>query len=369
MLYLDPAGSGIEWLLDPDNPAVLQGLRAAAARRPADACDPLTLADDIPGLVSLVRQRHFGLATGSATVDGLDTWARQWEHRLRTGRPKSWGAALGTDLLTLRHMLGDAHTAAVQHEDPAIVDAVDPRAKEPVLVEEDGPAYEESVVDGVLCVRVRRMYGTQADERDLTAWQEAHERHFTHDRILVDLRGNGGGNDGYLYEWAEPHNPREVEAVPPDRTWTVGGRPLSGWNAIVQILALRGEVPPAYEQYRIEPRPDAQLTVTEDTGVLAAGERPWHGRMAVLTDRRTRSSGESSAWALRQMFGARLAGTPTGGCISYGNVVPYLLPRSGMRVSLPTKQNMFRGVEFVGIPVDVPLDPRISLAEAVKALF
>jgi hypothetical protein len=369
MLYLDPAQSGVEWLLDPDDPAVLEGLRAAAARQPGDGCDPVALADDLPDLLTLVRRRHFGVATGVVAADGLDGWAAALDRRLRSERPQTWGEALGTDILALRRLLGDAHVKAVQHEDPERLAQADPRSAEPAAQDDDGPAYEETVVGGVVCVRIRRLLGNADDERALTAWGEAHERHFAHDQILVDLRGNRGGNDGYLYEWAEPHNPHEVAVVPSDRRWTVDGRPLGSWNSSVQMLALHGKVPDAFEQYMLRPQPGARLAVLEDDGVLPAGEQPWRGRMAVLTDRRTMSSGESSAWALRRMFGARIAGGRSEGCISFGNVVPYLLPRSGMKINLPTKQNLYPGVEFAGIPVDVALDPRMSLAEAVHRLF
>lgn len=369
MLYLDPAQAGVAWLLDPDDPEVVAGIKAAANRRPGDSCDAEALAADLPDLLALVRERHFGRATGStpATEAELAEWAQRWQARLTGTKPATWGEAIGTDLFDLRMLLGDAHTKAVQHEDPELVAAVDPRSAEPYFVD-DGPAYEERVVDGVLCLRVRRLLGTDEDERALTTWRESHERHFSHDRIVVDLRGNRGGNDGHLYTWAEPHNPHDVEAVPSDRTWYVDDRPLGGWNSIVQ-LGILGSVPPLHERYRVRPHPQARLEIRADSGRVPAGEQPWHGRMVVVTDRRTVSSGESSAWALHTMFGAPIVGGPSEGCISYGNVVPYLLPRSGLRINLPTKQNLYENVEFAGIPVDVPLDPRTPVEEIVERFF
>jgi hypothetical protein len=367
-LYLDPAEAGIDWLLDPDNPEVVAALRAAAAREPTDECDPMAVVADLPDLLTLLRERHFGLATGVVDGSDLDVWAARWGDRLRLERPATWGAVMGLDLLGLRLMLGDAHTKALSHEDPQLLASADPRVDEPIYVDE-GPAFEESVVDGVLCLRVRRLFGDASDEKALTGWREAHERHFAYDRIVVDLRGNRGGNDGHLYEWAEPHNPAEVEVAPADRTWLVDGRPLGGWNSIAQMIALNGAVPPLHEQFRVTPHPGAQLTVGESDGLIPPGEQPWHGRMLVLVDRRTISSGESSAWALRQMFGAKLVGGPTEGCISFGFVVPYLLPRSGMRINLPTKQNLYPGVEFTGIAVDVPLDARTPIADVVARFF
>jgi hypothetical protein len=367
-MYLDPARAGVAWLLDADDPEVVAKLRAAAARKPSDVCDPAALRDDLPDLVTLLRERHFGVATGLCDGTGLEEWAQRWQRRLTDTKPGTWGEAVGLDLFDLRRMLGDAHVKALQHEDSEKLAAADPRAGEPFF-DDDGPAYDERVVGGVLCLRVRRLFGDADDERALTVWREAHERHFDHDRIVVDLRGNRGGNDGHLYEWAGPHNPREVEVVPPSRTWVVDGRPLGGWNSVVQMSAVNGFVPPLPENYRVTPRPGAHLDVVESDGLIPPGGHPWNGRMVVLTDRRTISSGESSAWALRQMFGARLVGGRTEGCISFGYVVPYLLPRSGLRFNLPTKQNLYPDVEFAGVPVDVELDPRAPLKSIVEQFF
>lgn len=122
-------------------------------------------------------------------------------------------------------------------------------------------------------------------------------------------------------------------------------------------------MPQRYREMCPTPHPGAKLWITEDDGMIPAGSQPWHGRMLVLVDRRTISSGESTAWVLRSVFGAKLVGGPTEGCISFGHMVPYLLPRSGMAVILPTKQNLYPGVEMTGIPVDVELDPRTPLDE------
>jgi C-terminal processing protease CtpA/Prc len=100
-----------------------------------------------------------------------------------------------------------------------------------------------------------------------------------------------------------------------------------------------------------------------------AGSRQWHGRMLVLVDGATRSSGESSTLMLRAGLGARVAGTRTAGMIEYGNIVPYLLPHAGLHIALPTKHNDFgEPVEMVGFPVDVELDPTMPL-DAVADRF
>jgi C-terminal processing protease CtpA/Prc len=86
--------------------------------------------------------------------------------------------------------------------------------------------------------------------------------------------------------------------------------------------------------------------------------------MLVLVNRDTRSSGESSAWMLHDGVGARLLGSPTAGMIEYGNVVPYVLPGSGLVINLPTKRNDYGiAVESVGFPVDRPLSDDVAAVE------
>lgn len=53
--------------------------------------------------------------------------------------------------------------------------------------------------------------------------------------------------------------------------------------------------------------------------------------------------------------------------IEYGNIVQYVLPRSGLVVSLPTKSNDYGfPVERVGFPVDIPLDPATPVEDVVR---
>jgi hypothetical protein len=53
--------------------------------------------------------------------------------------------------------------------------------------------------------------------------------------------------------------------------------------------------------------------------------------------------------------------------IEYGNIVQYVLPRSRLVVSLPTKSNDYGfPVERVGFPVDLPLDPATPVEDVAR---
>jgi hypothetical protein len=334
----------LPWLFDPDSPALVTLAREADARTSSTACDPDALEADTPLFSQLLRERHFGVATGRVAVPDVTL-----------PRAKTWGE-LGALRDELRAALVDEHIRFLGAPRPGTPN--------------DGLAVERSVVAGVLVLRIRRLVGTADDERMLSAWATSGDDDFAHDRIVVDLRGNSGGNDGHTHEWVE-RRLRAVEGFCTSVGWTVRGRPLGFWNAVAWRRALHGTdgVSPALLAQLHDPQAGDELLVEEETYDLPAGDAPWDGRMLVLVDRRTRSSGESSAWLLRQGLGARILGEPTFGMIEYGNIVQYALPRSGLVVSLPTKSNDFGfPVESVGFPVDASLAPEVS-AEDVAHEF
>jgi C-terminal processing protease CtpA/Prc len=148
--------------------------------------------------------------------------------------------------------------------------------------------------------------------------------------------------------------------------WLLDGKRLAAWNQIVRLEALGNPVTPEQRADQPRPRPGARLRLDRESGVLPAGPEPWRGEMAVLVDHTTASAGESTAWMLRQAFGAELVGTPTAGALTYGDLAPYLLPRSGLELMLPTIQFDVPSYELDGIPVDVECDPRVPLAEFAR---
>ena len=274
-----------------------------------------------------------------------------WERRL-AARPRTWGDAVTELERGLREALRDEHIR--------IPGAPPSQGRE----DEPGPAVEEDVVDGVLVLRVRRLIGGREDEAQLARWSADSDRHFAFDRIVLDLRGNAGGNDGHTYEWARRRF-RPVSHHVRESRWEVRGKPLGSWNAFAWRAACDPEaVPPHLVAGKHEPHPDDEIELCRTDWPLEAGDRAWQGRMLVLVNRGTRSSGESSAWMLHDGLGARLLGSPTRGMIEYGNIVPYVLPDSGLVISLPTKRNDYGfAVESVGFPVEGPLTENVAAAD------
>ncbi|MEQ4208462.1 S41 family peptidase [Actinopolymorpha sp. B9G3] len=363
-LYMDPSETGVRWMLDPNSSTVLNGLAAADHRSADTPCDVDALIADVPDVLVLLRERHIGLATGTADSGGLDKWATAWTGRLEAERPATWGAALGTDLYQLRWLIGDNHLRA-PGEDADLLRATDRRGCELVHGREAGPWLQEQNLDGVLCLRLRQCGGPSREaEQAMLQFQDDHARHFAHEKIIVDVRSNPGGSDEFVWKWIANHVPHPVRYVS-DQAWRYDGRRLAAWNLTVEQIAIAGQdsISDLRRNNTPVPRPGAALALETDDETLAVGVSPWAGQMLVLTDRLTASAGESTAWMLREAFNAKLIGGPTGGFLTFGDITPYLLPRSGLVLGLATHRFGWRDVEMVGLRVDLTFDPRTPLPE------
>jgi hypothetical protein len=368
-MYLGPERSGVRWLLDPASPDLARLAKQVETRSEDSPCDPEAVAEDLAALPALLADRHFGIAAGLVTrqaADGVAELIEAARDRVLRTKPARWADALGDLNDALRLALRDRHIFLTGSRASTI------RAGEPAAaIDHDAPAIEVREASGVLCVVLRRLWGGAEDDRLLWDWAADSLRHFEHDRIVVDLRGNGGGNDSITYKWISPVLPAGTTVPGTSADWYVGDTPLNVWNTVAMIEAGQGAaaVPSWHRDHLTEPAPADTLTIRlEDADEpLPTGEQPWTGRMLVLTDCRTGSAGEWSAWMLQHALAARLAGSRTAGVIEYGNVAPYLLPASGLQIMLATKHNdLGQPVELVGLPVHTQLDPRTPLADVAR---
>jgi hypothetical protein len=361
--YLPRSESGVGWLLDPHSTRLAEIVASVRARTHLSPVDPEALVADLQGLPDLIAERHFGVATGRVGAAEPRRLVDEWSERVVRDRPRTWGDAVGEAERRLSLALSDNH---FRIEGSA---GWRPRPAE-CAREDPGPAVEVEAISGVLTIRVRRLMGGPDDEAALARWVAGAEAHFRHDRLIVDLRGNPGGNDGHTWSWAEPYLSADAPAWCRDQGWLIGGSEAGYWNPSVWWGLDSGPdaVPPSLLAGRHRPRPDDELSLSEpDTTDLLPGRTPWNGRMLVICDAATGSSGESSAWLLHRGLGATMIGAPTKGGIEYGNIVRYPLPASGLVISLPTKHNDFgRAVEHVGFPVDRRCDVDITLREVAR---
>src|SRR5580704_10256709 len=128
------------WLLDPSAPELAGLARAVQARTEDTQCEPQAVAADLSMLPQLVRERHFGIATGlvaGKAADKAEQLILEARDRVLSEQPTSWGEALGDLNDQLRLCLRDRHVALRGSGQSRI------RSDEPVAaVDQNAPAVE-----------------------------------------------------------------------------------------------------------------------------------------------------------------------------------------------------------------------------------
>lgn len=366
--YLDVDRSGVDWLLDPDSPQLRLLGKEISERTPASSCDPAGVLDDLGLLRVLLRERHMGIAVGRSSAFDVEDVVEAWTRRVHDRRPVTWDAAVGDAVIQLQEALGDRRTQVLHTSSRPV-----PR---PSQAPDAGPVWEARDVRSgraaARVVRVRALTDAASASRDVAAAVAAADADFAFERIVVDLRGAMGGDDGPVRSWAEGRAAAPWPAVRGGSRWAVGpGRTaLNVWNYLVFEAVTRPDrAAAALGAQEHQPRPDDTLHLVFDEPVDApAGPQPWAGRMLVLVDGATASAGESSALLLRDCLGARLVGGRTYGVVEYGAWAPYVLPASGLVVTLPTEwSEVAEPTDVVGIAPDLEIDVTMAVDDVARA--
>ncbi|WP_168796478.1 S41 family peptidase [Arthrobacter echini] len=330
--YLPVESSGVPWMFDPEDPT-LQHHADHQAEGPGAPADHRHYIDD---------------AAGCAGTLGTEL-----------------GTALGDAHLHVRH--------GAQH-----------RTAKTSLGEDAGAAWETATIDGIRTVRIRTLDGSDDVDTVLLAGVARSAEDFAHQYIVVDLRGNGGGDDSYITDWFSP-----FIAEPAGPAWTELGMTLSSsgsstafWNYATWLRLNHHRVPESFEAEHLRPKQNDSieirrgpeqtasfLTGSVQSGSTSGGSEPWAGSMIIVIDGGTGSSAESAALLLRNLVGAVIVGSPSYGAIDYGNLAPYFLPTSGMEIHLPAQENDWgTSIDFVGIRPDIPL-PAVRPLREIAADF
>lgn len=251
-----------------------------------------------------------------------------------------------------------------------------PRLALPRPPDPGGDVYTYQPLGDVGIITLRNFKGPPEAMAELRQFVADYPRHRRHKLLVFDLRGNTGGNDGFVYEWLD-------QAV--RGPWFGSGEisvkgafsPCFLWNLLVRRQLKDGRIdqPEAVaERQALRTKwpapPEPSRHVFDSGKVEGHAKAPFTGRILVLVDRNSISSGESGAYALHRATGALLVGERTGGFLQYGNAPSFVLPRTGIPWVVSTKRNYFdSSVEGVGHEVSVYLDDvRRPVAELLPAL-
>jgi C-terminal processing protease CtpA/Prc len=241
----------------------------------------------------------------------------------------------------------------------------------PRVSREDGiskkPAYEWRRAGQVAIIRIRRFSGPPAELERLEQLVKDYPEHRRSPLIVVDMRGNAGGNDDYAYRWVAQAKRGPWQTVT-GSVYPVGSfLPWKAWNDEVWAAISENRVDdPASVARRNElrqkwPPNTAGLSIAfKPDRYQGDAKVPYKGRIFVLVDRPCGSSGESAALAFQGGLGAKLVGERTAGLMEYGNVRTLVLPRTHLVFQFATKRNYFlTPMEGLGTPVDVYLAPEL----------
>lgn len=234
----------------------------------------------------------------------------------------------------------------------------------------DLPPYQWRMLHGVAVLTLRRFAGGAAVRDELRRFVADYAWHASLPRILFDLRGNGGGSLEYVQQWLARALGGEVRRQP---LLDLAPCLCGDWNRMIeaQVRAATVDTPEAREERShlrdrwSQSSGVARLRLHTPISRCPVGP-PYAGRVFVMVDHGTGSSGELAAWELKRNLDAVLLGERSAGCMQYGQACRFVLPRTGLVCQLPTRRFFYdEKVESVGLRVDAYLEDARQDADTV----
>ena len=212
--------------------------------------------------------------------------------------------------------------------------------------------FEEKTVGGVPVVRIRS-FGDHPREY-IDRFLDSASRYKGEPCLIVDIRGNGGGNEEWPRQWITRFTGRR-----PDRvqvfTELISETTMIG-RANSYALALHNTPELEEQGYRMkveEFRGYAESIEEKDITpywwpyeVPGPQEIPSNTTLIVLMDANVYSAGEGFISYLHQVENVVLVGENSGGALTYGQMSHHRLPNSKLLVGLPTSLNVFVDLEY-----------------------
>jgi len=212
--------------------------------------------------------------------------------------------------------------------------------------------FEEKKVGGVPVVRIRS-FGDHPKEY-IDRFLDSASRYKGESCLIVDIRGNGGGNEEWPKQWIIRFTGR-----PPDRvqvfTELISETTMIG-RSNSYALALHNAPELEEQGYRMkveEFRGYAESIEEKDITpywwpfeVPGPQEIPSNTTLIVLMDANVYSAGEGFISYLHQVENVVLVGENSGGALTYGQMSHHRLPNSKLLVGLPTSLNVFVDLEY-----------------------
>lgn len=234
-------------------------------------------------------------------------------------------------------------TALVEGEETAL----DWRRAEPYEVQ-DRVAFRREVKSGIPVVTSRTMTANERNAEELMDFSNAGALDRDAPVVLLDIRGNGGGNSGYGSGWVAG-----LTGQPSQYKWLHANKESQLYVRFMESFGME------------TPDSTGQWNVFDLDGIVA----PREGVALVLMDRGTASAAEDLVQSMQWVDNAVFIGSNTMGCAMFGNVVSCKLPDSRLRIQFGTSMNWCgtrENIEGVGFMPDLWVPPQDGLDAALR---
>ena len=210
--------------------------------------------------------------------------------------------------------------------------------------------FREDNIGGIPVVRVRSFGDTASD-----ALEDFVEAGFTHQNdpvVIVDARGNGGGNEVWPVSFIQALTGERAESVfisaELHSKTTLTGR--------ANTFMILNRSYPRNDLFRNEAERYGNLAASIERGISEARwVGPYYPRIPLIANDATiaivmngmvASAGEGLIMRASQAENVILVGENTMGALTFGNVSTHQLPNSGLAVSLPINFGLFQDLQF-----------------------
>ena len=198
------------------------------------------------------------------------------------------------------------------------------------------PIYSDDLrPDGIPLIISRSLIYSEENLPDLNRMAASGAAFSGEPVIIVDLRGNGGGNSGYAQAWVQNFAGREIR-----RKLLYAQKRSAALSAFLNGETVELEYSPDYI------RSMDSVWGTWTSGTVGGAVAPHEGTVFVLVNGSVGSAGEDFLLLLRTVENVVVVGSNTSGTGICGNVCySFCLPHSGVSVGFGTKLNFSETLE------------------------
>jgi hypothetical protein len=237
-------------------------------------------------------------------------------------------------------------------------------------------AFREDRVGGIPVLRIQSFGDNNTN--DLQRWLESAERLRGEPCVIVDLRGNGGGNERWASAWIQSLTGVRPQSILIFSEFVSQTTMIGRANAFA-YWSLQS---PRNSFFRNEEKRYRDTVERLESGLL---HPHWTGpvlpvtpaiendtKIVVITDGRVASAGEGFVMRVKQAENVVVVGENTLGALTFGNISLHVLPESGIKVWLPINFNLSQDLvsrEGVGLAPDYWVPARDAVDYAVAAVL